>query len=203
MAFDILKLRYQHRSRRIIVNGNAKRFAAALAIACLSCGLISVARADVFTFRYVGNGGADVATGTLTTGAPDVGNSEQNPRGLAPGFDIVDIGGSYNGIAITGPLPLATCCIAPKNDNILYPASTPLLDLAGLGFSDIDGDDINLLFGNSAYVDFRNGNRMSTDGDFSITPQGAPGPIAGAGLPGLILASGCLLGWWRRRHKTA
>jgi len=30
-----------------------------------------------------------------------------------------------------------------------------------------------------------------------------PGPIAGAGLPGLLLAGGGLLGWWRRRKKTA
>jgi hypothetical protein len=34
-------------------------------------------------------------------------------------------------------------------------------------------------------------------------PLAVPGPVAGAGLPGILFAGGGLLAWWRRKRKGA
>jgi hypothetical protein len=46
------------------------------------------------------------------------------------------------------------------------------------------------------------GGGCSTDQCFTIDVVSTPGPIAGAGLPGLIFAGGGLIAWWRRKRTV-
>ena len=162
-----------------------------VAFLLLSCGFVASAHALVFDFSYSGNGvSGNGAFITGSTGSP---------------YTVTDVTGVANGVAITGLSWYAGA------DNLLYDPGSHLVDFSGISFSTANGDAWGIGWTGFDYgiAEFSNDKIGYCCGvnpiSFTVTDppvSGAPGPIAGGGLPGLLLASGGLLVWWRNRRKA-
>jgi hypothetical protein len=72
----------------------------------------------------------------------------------------------------------------------------------GVDFGLPEVSRVRITSGNVALAPGQLGPGVTVMDDFIYgEPNPVPGPIVGAGLPGLILASGGILGWWRRRQR--
>jgi hypothetical protein len=178
---------------------------AAAAMACMA--LAAPAQALQYSFDFEGVNLQ--AMGLLTT--------SDTPNAIN-GYDVISITGSVSGFLASGPINnLVTDPIQPNLFTFTGPSGNAwnidnTFFIPGTSF---DNNGVMFAFGGSNY-----GNLYSVGSDIFLsidTPQGlynpgdigsfttaaVPGPIVGAGLPGLITACAGLLALARRRRKQA
>ena len=201
---------------------------ATLGTIILAGGTLASAAASATTITFSGLAGANgdpVATYTeggftvtTTVGQFFQGQGFGNPVpslfvAAGPVNDALDVTANGGGL-----LKFASVDLAANNGNVNFtltgflggvqqyavsgvePGRGPLFNGTPFGFDTIVNPDAAIAI-NDLRITL---NILGTSGSVdNIAVNPVPGPIAGAGLPGLIFASAGFLGWWRRRKKIA
>jgi hypothetical protein len=120
-------------------------------------------------------------------------NNVNIPQGTLAPFFFYNANLSGGTLTVCSPSEVtpSSCTVSPGHNEfdiqLLNVKSTPTFNFLNYATSTVT----NKIFASGGGI-FAKGGSVSV----------VPGPIVGAGLPGLILASGVLLGWWRGKRKA-
>jgi hypothetical protein len=67
----------------------------------------------------------------------------------------------------------------------------------------LGGGGLSLISEGGVFFTVDMANAAGRTGVVGATAAAVPGPVVGAGFPGLVMALGGLLGWWRRKRNGA